>query len=583
MSVCTRLQINPDKQKYIEKYINTKVDKVGSVPFGFSSSISQGGKRIYTYGYRNIEEKLPFESNSIYRMASQGKFVGTVGFLKLIDQGKVEWETPLSLYFPEYSKNRMGVINPIDTPPLLKTLINPICTTLGSNLVRIYFNDHDFQVGDYVSLEWSNGSLGKAEVSLPDINGIPGFELFNIHQIVQSDKRSFTVRAYTKAKRDGITGGFVKIRLVEPGTKRSIYFQTDKTLVNPKLSTYYYTLIPLKRELTVLDVMTHGLGWSYYSSTLLYMSFGYSSDLVRQNIQAGIWNESGILVGIPLECFNCDIQKWVEMASNIPLLYQPGEDWSYGPQTSILGGLIERITGTQVEEYFRNELFEPLGMKDTGFFIHSDDQIDRLSTLYINVPKIVEKFIGKDIPFPPIHEAQTCLYEGPKKLCFIDSGMYTTVNDYLKFMKLLLNEGRSEKGVRLLSKRMIEVLSTYRTEFDVSNLSSMEGYSEGLCIPASEKSEIKRKALLSNIRWGLGVGTIEGCKPTNPSETVLALTWAGVLGTRFLIDFCEGVAYNAGTNVVGPPAGTFDSDLIELNYKRLTDGECHDLIIDYLI
>jgi hypothetical protein len=81
--------------------------------------------------------------------------------------------------------------------------------------------------------------------------------------------------------------------------------------------------------------------------------------------------------------------------------------------------------------------------------------------------------------------------------------------------------------------------------------------------------------------WGLGVGTIQGCKNNpyaeenqdNIENDILAITWAGVLGTRFLIDFCSGIAYNAGTNVIGPPAGTIDTDLIELNYKEMTkDG-----------
>ena len=56
-----------------------------------------------------------------------------------------------------------------------------------------------------------------------------------------------------------------------------------------------------------------------------------------------------------------------------------------------------------------------------------------------------------------------------------------------------------------------------------------------------------------------------------------------MLGTRFLIDFCSGVAYNAGTNVIGPPAGTLDADLIELNYKTITKEGYKRMIHEMLL
>ncbi|MBA3551220.1 beta-lactamase family protein, partial [Patescibacteria group bacterium] len=91
-----------DKINYIKKYINTTVDIDQTVPFGFVSSVTaDGSNQMYLHGSRNIEEKLPFEANSIYRMASQSKFMGTVAFLKLIDQGRVTWDTPLKNYLPE--------------------------------------------------------------------------------------------------------------------------------------------------------------------------------------------------------------------------------------------------------------------------------------------------------------------------------------------------------------------------------------------------------------------------------------------------------------------------------------------------
>jgi len=599
MSVCHNSIL--DKSKYIEAYINTKVDIDRTVPFGFTSSVSETGEtKVYTHGKRNIEENLPFDENTIYRMASQSKFMGTVGFLKLIDKNLLDFDTPLSKYLPEYSQERMRVIQSfVPNDEYNKVSYNPIYTTQNSKIIYIRNPDHPFTVGDYVSLEWKNGPLNNAQSDLPMINGIPGFEIFNVHQITKVDQKGYYISLHTSANLNGFTGGYVKIVKVPAGVSRSICFSPDKMVINPKIETYYYTTQSLKRELTVLDVLTHGLGWIYYSSSLLYMCFGYSSDLIKSKIQSGIWNELGLPVGIPLSSYKCGIREWVRLASNIPLLYQPGEDWSYGPQLSILGALIEEITQQKVCQYLRNELWKPLNMNDTGFFLNSDKEhksdLTQLNhaNLYVNMPKMVLKFMGNDIleKFPPVYEAQKCLTEGPKSLCLIDCGMYTTVNDYMKFMKMFF-----DKTYPILSETMIKKVSTYQTCYDVTNLASVSSYSSGLG-SSSNASVIRRERLLSSIKWGLGVGVMKGCKGANnngtkgadahdgtdENETELAITWGGVLGTRFLIDFCSGVAYNVGTNVIGPPAGTFDSDLIELNYKSMSKDACDGMLADLLI
>lgn len=578
MSVCSlsnKSQQSLNKNNYIRAYIDTKVDIEKTVPFGFVSSVNESGEaNTYTRGKQDLEAGIPFDEDSIYRMASQSKFMGTVGFLKLLDRGIVEWNTPLSKYLPEYSSDSVKVIQPYSHNSSIDysgVMSDGIYTTKDSNIIYVR-NGGNLVEGDYVSLEWANGNLNNAEFKLPDINGIPGFELFNVHKIVKANKNGYNIVLHTKANMTGYCGGYIRIVKVQKNVLRSICFSPDKMLINPKIETYYYTLKPLKREITVLDVLTHGIGWIYYSSSLLYSCFGYSSDPIKSNIQAGIWNELGIPVGVPCNYYTCGIREWVRSASKVPLLYQPGEDWAYGPQLSILGALIEEIDGRSVNQYMSEELWKPLEMNNTGFFNPNEE---KLCKLYINMPKIILKFMGNDIlnKFPPLFDVNSCLIEGPRTLCLIDCGMYTTINDYLKFLKMFLTKNNG-----ILSDEMIKIISTYETCFDVSNLASISSY-----IPNSEQEEIKRERLLKDIKWGLGVGVMKGCKssPSNENnENKLAITWGGVLGTRFLIDFCSGVAYNAGTNVIGPPAGTFDSDLIELNYKQMTKSDYDAILAD---
>lgn len=591
-----------DKLKYIEKYINTKVDISGIMPFGFSSMINKNGDEyVYTYGKRDIENDLPFEKDSIYRMASQSKFMGVVGFMKLVDEGKISLNDTISKYIPEFGINNMGVIKPIVIKDVVRVIYNPFKTTIDSDEIFVTHNNSNFKDGDLISFEWSNGSLERGHNKLPNMNGIPGFEVFNIHEIYNVSSKGYWIKTNGKATKESKNGGFVKIKIVEKGVKRSIYLCPDGSMVCPKIKTYYYEIEPLKRELTVMDVITHGLGWSYYSYSALYMSFGYSCNEIKRNIQSGIWNELGIPVGIPTKNYKCGIISWAKTSANVPLLYQPGEDWSYGPQISILGALIEIITGMDVQDYFKKELWNPLGMKDTGFFIYDNDpdkegKMDRLCKLYINMPKILIKLLGqKKIPFPPMYFAECCIYEGPRSLIMLDSGMHTTVVDYLKFMKMLLNNGKNEKGVEILSQKTIDIIRTYSTQYDVSNLATMSKYASTMHIPGS-KSELDREKIIQDMKWGFGVGNVKGCSNKgqsnkgqcsdgkcfiNDSEN-LAITWAGVMGTRFLIDFCSGTAYNVGTNVIGPPAGTIDDDLIELMYKDVPK-DVYDMMVKELI
>ena len=181
MSVCPKSSSNSkiklDKQNYIKKYINTEVDIKQNIPFGFNSSINQDGKvDIYTHGLRDIENNLPFEPNTIYRMASQSKFMGSVGFLKLVDQNKISLDDPLKQYLPEYGKEKMGVIKPYNPTDSPTTLFNPLFTNKNSNIITIKHKDHNLKQNDHISLEWSNGSLIPAKTKLPDVNGIDGFD-----------------------------------------------------------------------------------------------------------------------------------------------------------------------------------------------------------------------------------------------------------------------------------------------------------------------------------------------------------------------------------------------------------------------
>ena len=131
--------------------------------------------------------------------------------------------------------------------------------------------------------------------------------------------------------------------------------------------------------------------------------------------------------------------EWIRRLSTLPLQYQPGERWLYNVGSMVLGVLIARAAGQPLDEFMRERLFEPLGMRDTGFFT---EQTDRLGTCYA---------------VDPATEART-VYDAPdgqwsKPPAFPDAaaGLVSTVDDVHAFARMLLAEGQLPDGSRLIS------------------------------------------------------------------------------------------------------------------------------------
>jgi CubicO group peptidase (beta-lactamase class C family) len=85
--------------------------------------------------------------------------------------------------------------------------------------------------------------------------------------------------------------------------------------------------------------------------------------------------EQGITPNLPVPMPEQD--EWMRRLGTLPLMYQPGERWQYQISSDLLGVLVSRVAGQSFEAFLRERIFEPLGMKDTGFWVPGD-QIDRL-------------------------------------------------------------------------------------------------------------------------------------------------------------------------------------------------------------
>jgi CubicO group peptidase (beta-lactamase class C family) len=195
--------------------------------------------------------------------------------------------------------------------------------------------------------------------------------------------------------------------------------------------------VPAKRPITARDLLTFRSG---------YGEVGFLSPtcpLQRALIEARL----------PLSTltFPGTADDFMECLGRLPLANQPGERWLYHMSAEILGVLIARASGVSLSKFMRERIFEPLGMKDTGFTV-PQKQLDRVATCYRTDPSSGEISVFAELG--PDLLARPCTFESGG-----GDQMVSTVDDLLAFGRMLLNRGACGKE-RLLSRLSVELMAT---------------------------------------------------------------------------------------------------------------------------
>ncbi|MEV4176652.1 serine hydrolase domain-containing protein [Nonomuraea sp. NPDC049709] len=194
---------------------------------------------------------------------------------------------------------------------------------------------------------------------------------------------------------------------------------------------------PARRPITVRDVLasTFGLGMDMTALGTPIMNAIFEQNLTP----SGPEPQPGT-------------DEWIRRLGELPLQYQPGERWQYQISNDLVGVLVARVTGQSFEEFLRERIFEPLGMKDTGFHVPAD-KIDRLPTLYAPDPATGE-FVVWD-------EAEGGRWSRPPAFQGGGGGLVSTADDYHAYFQMLLNGG-THQGKRILSRSAVELMTTNR-------------------------------------------------------------------------------------------------------------------------
>ena len=233
-----------------------------------------------------------------------------------------------------------------------------------------------------------------------------------------------------------------KFLLTDPVSKFIPQFKNPVVLDKYTAADTTYTTVPAKREITMRDILSHtsGIGYAQIGS-------GTANAIYYKNkINGGI--------GTPYST----LKDVITRLAKLPLFTQPGEEFYYGLNTDVLGYLIEVISGMPLDKYLQKKIFEPLGMKDTYFFLPKEKQA-RLVALYTqqgNQTKLriqdslinLNGTFSRDFPKTP----NGSYFSG-------GAGLASTAYDYALFGQTLLNGGELN-GKRILSPRTIQLMTS---------------------------------------------------------------------------------------------------------------------------
>ncbi len=167
----------------------------------------------------------------------------------------------------------------------------------------------------------------------------------------------------------------------------------------------------------------------------------------------------------------------VEFANRIgqlPLEFHPGEHWRYGACADVLGAVIEVVSGRKLSRFLQEEIFTPLGMEDTGFYVPKD-KLDRFAETY-DYNYQTNKLVPFKGDFLAIFD-----YLSPPSFESAGAGLVSTVKDYSRFALMLMNGG-VHNGIRIISRKTVDYISTPQltpVQAVTYNWDALMGYSYG--------------------------------------------------------------------------------------------------------
>jgi len=285
-----------------------------------------------------------------------------------------------------------------------------------------------------------------------------------------------------------------RLNLEDPISKYLPEWQSPRVLGTPDPSSPGgYQTVPAKTPITVKQLLTHTSGLSYRF---------WGDPLTPFYAQAGVTDG--------FEHTSKTLAAQSAALASVPLKHEPGTAFTYGLSTDVLGYLIEKVSGKPLDQFLQERLFQPLGMKDTHFFL-PPEKVSRLPALYRptaagRLERVPET--GASVKEGTASYAPDFHYAGSKSYLSGGAGLASTASDYARFLQMLANGGELG-GTRLLKKETVELMAR-------NQLGDL-------------RSDIVKT-------FGLGFTVQDDPARTPQRGAVGTFSWSGIFRTTFWVD-----------------------------------------------
>ncbi len=203
------------------------------------------------------------------------------------------------------------------------------------------------------------------------------------------------------------------------------------------------TLVPCEQPPTIHDILCHTAGFDYRI---------WETPVGQLYREHGVWDVEKSLA------------ETIQILAKLPLKYQPGTSWQYSASPDVSAWIVEAVSGQDFATFLEQELFSPLGMADTGFYVSSDKH-HRFTTLYgaadWSQPEVTAPILGQQAQagtHMPIAKAHNSLESQPHNVIRGGTGLVTTAQDYHRFCLMLLRGGEVD-GHRILQPETVAQMS----------------------------------------------------------------------------------------------------------------------------
>jgi len=284
-------------------------------------------------------------------------------------------------------------------------------------------------------------------------------------------------------------------KLDDPLSKYAPEFSTMKVLSKVKPSGEL-SLEPLKRPITIRDLTRHTAG---FVNSEAVPGLG---PLLKKTSPGSKENT---------------LTQMAEKLGSLPLMFQPGEQWAYGPSVDVQAFLVERISGKPFDQYIKNNILDPLGMTKTRYVVPADE-IKKFAAMYrrsddgqLNrIPdEEANSFNSKDWPMKPG-----------------GYGLTSTLDDYMRFARMLVNKGRLDKAI-ILKPETVKLMATNQLSDSVTERMWLPGkgqvgfgidFAVRLHPPASKE---ENNGVVGEFFWDGAASTLFWVDPVNEITAVL--------------------------------------------------------------